>query len=313
MEVWYTYLHKPELAHKTKGSMSITNKLQSVQCKVAISIMGGLSTTAGDILDTHAYILPVDLLFCKLLFWAALRLCSLPTAHPLCPLVKSAARRKVKHHRSPIHHLINFAGLNPREVKTISPVRRSPGYNPVFEVIIPPSKAVALPFAILTNSTAPVHVYTDSSGFENGIGASVLLYINDRLARSLWFYLGTPQEHTVYEAEGVGLLMGLYLLNGLSRQLTHPMVPGTDSQAIIRSLNNQLAHSGQYLLDAIHQAAKQLHEKQDSLINRLKHLQTIKSGKQWKGSSTGVINLQIHWVLGPATSGPTNVPPATTP
>ena len=51
MEVWYTYLHKPEAARKTKGSVSITNKLQSVHRKVAISITGGLSTTAGDIMD----------------------------------------------------------------------------------------------------------------------------------------------------------------------------------------------------------------------------------------------------------------------
>ena len=233
MEVWYAYLHKPEAARKTKGSVSITNKLWSVQHKVAISITGGLSTTAGDIMDAHAYILPMDLLFCKLLFRAALCLCSLPTAHPLCPLVKSAVCRKVKRHCSPIHHLINFTGLNPKEVETITPVRRSPSYNPAFKIIIPPSKEAALPFALLTNSTAPVRVYTDGSGFENGIGASALLYINNRLARSLQFYLGTPKEHTVDEAEGVGLIMGLHLLSGLSRQLTQPTILGTDSQAVV--------------------------------------------------------------------------------
>ena len=56
MEVWYTYLHKPEVASKIKGSMSITNKLRSVQHKVAISITGGLSTMAGDIMDVHTNI-----------------------------------------------------------------------------------------------------------------------------------------------------------------------------------------------------------------------------------------------------------------
>ena len=81
----------------------------------------------------------------------------------------------------------------------------------------------------------------------------------------------------MYEAEGVGLIMGLHLLSGLSRQLTQPTILGTDSQAVIKSLNNQLAHSGQYLLDAIHQAAERLHEKQDGLINRLERLQTIEA------------------------------------
>ena len=170
----------------------------------------------GDVVDTHMYILPVDLLFCKLLFCAVLCLCTLPTAHPLCPLVRSVVHQKVKHHCSPIHHFINFLGLNPNEIKIIAPVRRSPGYSPAFEIVIPPLKEAALLFATLTNTTAPVRVYTDDSGFETGTGASALLYINDHLSRSLHFYLGTSQEHTVYKAEGVWMIMGLHLLSGLT-------------------------------------------------------------------------------------------------
>ena len=192
-------------------------------------------------MDVHTYILPMDLLFCKLLFCAALCLCTLPTAHLLCRLIRSAACQKVKCYCLPIHHLINFVRLNPSKVKTIFPVRRSPSYNPAFEIIIPPSREAALPFAILTNTTALVHIYTDGSWFKNGIGALALLYINE--AHSL-------------RSGGVGLIMGFHLLNGLSRQLTHPTVLETDSQAVIRSLNNQKVHSGQYLLNAIHQAAK---------------------------------------------------------
>ena len=129
----------------------------------------------------------------------------------------------------------------------------------MFDLIISPSKDAALTFANLTNTTVPVRIYSDSSGFEGGIGASVLLYINDKLTRSLRCYLGTPTEHTIYEAEGVGLLMGLHPLNGLSRQLTFTTILGSDSQAAIRALGNQRAHSGQYLLNAIHLAAERLH------------------------------------------------------
>lgn len=62
------YLHKMRGPGKTKGSVSITNKLCSIQRKVTKSITGGLSTTARDVMDMHAYILPVDLLFSKILF-----------------------------------------------------------------------------------------------------------------------------------------------------------------------------------------------------------------------------------------------------
>ena len=170
------------------------------------------------------------------MYRAAIHLLSLPTTHPLARCVLSASQCKVKHHLSPIHHLVNFAGLDPKDVKTIFLVRRSPGYNPVFKTVVPPSKEVALPFTILTNESSPVRVYSNGSGFEGGIGASALLYINNCLARSLQFYLSTAQEHTVYEAEGVGLILGLHLLHGLTWQLAHSTVLGTDSQAVIKPL-----------------------------------------------------------------------------
>ena len=111
------YLHKPANSKKTHGSVSVTNKLRSVHRKVAIVITGGLSTMASDVLDAHAYILPIDLLFCKRLFRAFLCICVPPKAHPLHPLVCKAVRRKTKRHLSPIHNLINFADINPRILK----------------------------------------------------------------------------------------------------------------------------------------------------------------------------------------------------
>jgi ribonuclease HI len=297
-DVWYTYLHKPEGANKTKGSVAITNKFRSIQRKVAKAITGGLSSTAGDILDVHAYILPIDLLFCKLLFRASLWLCTLPQSHPLHPLVRSVTHRNVKCHLSPIHHLIHFAHINPKEIETISPVRRSPGYTPLFKVVIPPSKDDTLPFAIDTNTTAPVRIYSDGSSFEGGIGAAALLFVKERLVKVLHVYLGSSQEHTVYEAEGVGLVLGLHLLNGLSRQLTRTTILGTDNQAVIKALGNQSPHAGQYILEAIHKSAERLHAKQDKLINREDRIEAIEAGDEWIGRKRGIIDLQIHWVPG---------------
>ena len=189
-------------------------------------------------------------------------------------------------------------GLNPKDIKTISPVRKSLGYNPVFRSIIPPSKEATLPFALLINESVPVRVYSDGSGFEGRIGASALLYINNCLARSLRFYLGTAQEHTVYKAEGVGLILGLHLLHGLTQQLTHPTILGTNSQAVIRALGNQHSQSGHYLLDAIHLTAECLHAKQDRIINRVECTQAQTTGELWKGDTRGMIDLQVHWVPG---------------
>jgi hypothetical protein len=268
-EVWYTNVYKPPGAAKSKGSVAITKKLGSAQRKVAAAITGGLRTTAGDILDVHAYLLPIDLLFSKLLYRAALRLCSLPKSHPLHNHLRSRSTKRAKRHLSPIHHLLRFADIDPKQIETVSPSRRSPGYSPSFELIIPPTKDAALPFALLSETTAPVRVYSDGFGFEGGIGASAVLYIKDQLVKTLRFYLGTEDKHTVYEAEGVGLVMGLHLLWNLNIKLSHHTLLGADSQAVLRALNNQRSHPGQYILDNIHNAVESLHKKQDGIINRL--------------------------------------------
>ena len=113
----------------------ITNKLKSTQRKVAKTIMGALSTTAGDVLDVHSFLLPVDLMFRKVQFRVASWICTLPASHPLYKVVQRAASHPVKCHRSPLHNLLRSLGLQPNEVETITPMRRSPGYRPVFDCI----------------------------------------------------------------------------------------------------------------------------------------------------------------------------------
>jgi hypothetical protein len=107
----------------------------------------------------------------------------------------------------------------------------------------------------------------DGSSFEGNIGTAALLYVNKHLVKTLRIHLGSSEEHTVYKAEGVGLAMGLHLLNRLSHHLSHTTVLGTDNQAVIKALENQNSHAGQYILDAIHKLAEQLNAKQDCLIN----------------------------------------------
>ena len=97
-EVWYTPALSIGNLSKMKGSVAITNKLRSSQRLAAKTITGALSTTAGDVLDIHANLFPVDLLMNKILYRSAIRLCSLPKTHPLHSAVHKAARHQVKCH-----------------------------------------------------------------------------------------------------------------------------------------------------------------------------------------------------------------------
>ena len=134
-------------------------------------------------------------------------------------------------------------------------------------MVIPPNKDEALPLTLLRESVAPVHIYSDGSSFEGIIGILAVLSVKDQLVKILRFYLRCEQEHTIYEAEGVGLAMGLHLLIKLDRRLTCSTVLGLDSQAVIRALDNQHSHPGQYIFNTILQSAEALQRKQDSLIN----------------------------------------------
>ena len=297
-EVWYTPIFKPGGMGRTKGSVAITNKLCSTQCKAAKTVTGALSSTAGDILNVHANLLPIDLLFSKILFRAAIHICSLPQSHPLHSTIRKAVCRPVKRHCSPLHNLLCLANISPNKVETITAVRHSPGYTTAFKSFISSSKERALEVIEDIERSHPIQVFSDGSGFEGGIRASAVLFINNHIAKVLHYHLGSEKEHTVYEAEGVGIAMALYMLKTRNRQLSRPLSICSDSQALLKALGNQRPHVGHYILNKIHDLAEQLHAKKDGLLNGDEHCIALAEGRVWKGNTNRVIDLQMHWVPG---------------
>jgi hypothetical protein len=82
-DIWYTPVHM-EAGRKTwSGSIGLTTQLAKVQCMGTLAITGALRSTATDILDLHANLLPTELLFHKVCHSATLRLKTLPPSHPL--------------------------------------------------------------------------------------------------------------------------------------------------------------------------------------------------------------------------------------
>jgi hypothetical protein len=135
------------------------------------------------------------------------------------PPLQRAARRQVKHHRSPIHNLLYTTGVNPHKFETIAPIRRISSYRPAIKCIISDDKEVVFQAAEKNHTECKYKIYCDGSGFKNEIGALALLYTGNQLTKTLHFYLGSEDKHTVYEAESVGLLMGIHLLKDLNVQM----------------------------------------------------------------------------------------------
>jgi ribonuclease HI len=122
-----------------------------------------------------------------------------------------------------------------------------------------------------------------------------VLFTNNIKTKVLCYHLGSLKEHTVYEAEILGLTLSLHLLLNLKRRLCDPIVLGTDSQATLRALDNQRSHVGHHLLDCVHDAAEALQLQQDSLRNSAARREARRHGTKWKGQRSGVVNTQLHW------------------
>jgi hypothetical protein len=92
VDVWYTPVHHEEGHSKCSGSVGIINQLARVQRLGTLAITGALRSTATDVADLHANVLPIDLLLNKICHRAALRLATLPPCHPLHKPLRTSAK-----------------------------------------------------------------------------------------------------------------------------------------------------------------------------------------------------------------------------
>ena len=89
-DIFQTLVTRSPGAERSKGSVGLISKLARVQRMAAIHITGAMHSTATDILDAHADLLPFTLLVNQICQRAALRLSTLPDTHPLYKHVKKA-------------------------------------------------------------------------------------------------------------------------------------------------------------------------------------------------------------------------------
>lgn len=271
---------------------------------MAITITGAMNTTAGDITKAHANLLPTHLLMCNVCYKAALRLAAMPKSHPLYHQVRYAAKTYVQKHKSPLHQLFYTAGVDPTDdpIKQITPTQRKLHYRPSFNTHMAESREEACDLAIQQDDRLPIKVYCDGSGYEGGIGAAAVLYKGDRVHKTLRYYLGASEDHMVYEAEIVGVMLAFHLLTELATTTVFgnlPLLIGLDNQATIQALGNQRAHPGAYLLDQVHGLAERTQSRQDTLRKaRTRRNKGQREENVRKARTRGVCDVEIRWVPG---------------
>ena len=259
VDVWAppTKLEGEGEGRQRSGNRHMSNCLTLVQRPGTLAILGGLRTSPSDSPCAHTNITPMHLEIEKHCGRVALRLATIPTKHPLMKAVQKCTKNKVKRHRSPLHHLASAYKVDPGGYEKIQAVGTNPaqiGKEP-FQTLIPSSKEESK----TTDAQAPEHikVYTDGSAQNGKVGAAAIMIRDGKTIDKLHYHLGKVEEHTVFEAELVSMILGLQLIkNRFQRNLAHAV--GVDYQVALRSLTSKLDKPGHYLAAQVLEAAAKL-------------------------------------------------------
>ena len=268
IDVWCTPIHGRNANGRRKGSVAIVKKLASVQRAGALAVTGGYRTSPTDTLDAHAALLPIDLKIEKVCHDAITRIATLPQEHPLHKLIRKSAKWQTKRHRSPLYTLTSIFGIEPDKMERIPPVRTHPKKRSlrIVHLDIPPSKEESK--RADANAVEQIKVYSDGSAHDGQVGAAAILQRDGKQDRTLKLHLGTTEQHTVYEAELVGMIMGLHLIKTEPRNRVKCAL-SVDNQAALVAIKSEMKKSGQHLAASVLQIAKQLKESRGNQNFRL--------------------------------------------
>ncbi|KAJ3963397.1 hypothetical protein EV361DRAFT_772090, partial [Lentinula raphanica] len=204
-------------------------------------------------------LLPMDLLLEKICHRAILRIYTLPEENPVVRASREAYRKRtVEKMPSPLRLLPRILGLPPPErVETIHPPIRPAHWTPPLNTLILKKEDAT---QSLQNDPARYKIYSDGSGFGGMAGAAAMLYKRNRPVphATLRYQLGPLTEHTTFDAEGVGILLGIQLIE---RYVNNPnekeCLICLDGRSAIEALENRHPKSGQSIVESTLRAAKQ--------------------------------------------------------
>jgi hypothetical protein len=245
-DVWCITVHGERMEKSTMGLAKTTSQMVLIQRAGALAITGGLRMSLTDVLNVHAHLLPVSMLVNKWCHGALTRMATLPKEHPLYKIMKSRRLSKTKRHKGLLHHLMKWFKIN------INVMEKTP------TVVRNPSKAGELPFELsitesredsikeMEEASEEIQIFTDGSAIEGKVGAAAILIRAGRHTQILRLHLGPEAEHTVHEAELVGIVLGLHILSTEKKNRKLASI-GVDDQAVIKAFDSELRNPGHHL------------------------------------------------------------------
>jgi ribonuclease HI len=233
-----------------------------MQRLATIAITGAFKSTPVDILNAHANVPPMELQVQKKCHRAALRLAVVPEHHPMFKIVRRAARQRVGSHNSQLHELYSmYPDTHPDNVEVIPSTGRAPWTRLSCSTSIAKDKAEAAEEDGEERAEDALVVYSDGSLVDGGAGAAAVLYKGRTRMAELRYHLGKSDEHTVFEAEGVGVILGAKLVWTYGSGVEDIEI-ALDNQAVIRALESTKPQPGAHILTAARHLLHQLQRRQ---------------------------------------------------
>jgi len=250
IDIWYTPPHQKPGKKCCSGSIGPLRKLESSQHIATLAITGALRTTPSDALNVHANILPMDLMLEKACHRAIVRMCMLPESNPVANIVKQYYEEipLVKHPIN-LHNLLMLFKLDPNKIEKLAPVMTIPERTNLFETKIAETR-IDSTINELTDDPDWV-IYTDGSSFKNRVSASAVTYRRGQdtpVRKPLIYHLGAASQHSMYEAELVGLVLAAWSLYTEREPLHGNCIIYPDNQEMITAAKNPRSKSGQHLI-----------------------------------------------------------------
>jgi len=256
-DIWCTPSSCEHPGPQAIGSAKVTRQIASTQRAGALAITGGLRSSPTDALNASAFLLPTPSTISKACHRAYIRMATLPKEHPLYKQMNSKRTSTTKRHRGPIHNLARTFNLDVKKVEKIPTAVRNPskiGKCP-FQISIPADKEDSIREA--ANVSEEIQVFADGSAHGGKVGAAAILRRENHPDRVLHFYLGRESEHTVHEAELVGILLAMHLIHTEKRNNATCMI-AVDNQAALKAFDSELRKPGHHLAREALRIANQL-------------------------------------------------------
>jgi ribonuclease HI len=269
---------------KDKGSARIVRQLTQMQCSGTLAITGAFQSAPTDTLNTCSFLPPAIHTIEKWCHQAAVRLASVPAEHSLHNLVKHSTSRYIRRHWSPLHTMFSHFKFNQRCMEKIPFKPCNPAHTGElpFVIKIPPSKEASIEEAMKANER--VQVYSDGSAANNKVGAAAILICPGKLHCTLHHHLGPASEHTVHEAELVGILLALQLVKSEKKGQTSFLI-GMDNQAALAAFKSDMRSPA-------HSLAREA-LRQGNMIQKSRNKKKYSLTLQWTAGHKGILGNEL--------------------